>query len=853
MFVSKSRFRVKSEKDGDTYKKPLRTNIGHRPDVLLGGEHELIVDDPVVRARHRRAGMDHNKLVVLDRLVHLAVAALAHGNLHEEASQKRAADVGVVVLVLERRADQVNVVRLHNTLELGPDVVGARQVAVREEMLVAPTLHVLAVGLGALVGVVGVEQRQVVAVGVGKLHLHLVGTLARVVGAHPYRGDGEKGYDGEDLVRAVELGRRDKHNGKGGVERELGGHTTEARKLTIVVQAGEVVELLQGAHHGLGRRRVHEIEMYQVLDTKLLQLQNSVGQVRPENFRVSLLNKLLLESLLGVKTEAFTGPCTTGTTSSLLSRGLRNRRNQQGLDTRAGVVNLLLAETGVDDVDDTIDCQGRFGNVGRDNDLATRPATLAQGLGSLFENALLVRRRESAVKRVDLHGASIRLANHIVHLQADSPASILNLLLTGKEEQDISLGLGGMNLQHGPYGGLEVVTLGLGGIEDLDGEGTTRDGEQWGVVEVGLELLGIEGGRHDNDLEVFAAGGDLLEQGHEDIGREGTFVGFIENDAAVAGHVVVVHGLAQELTIGHVLEHGLGAGPVLETDAVTDFLAQLDIQLVRDTLGNRHGRHSSGLGTGDELAVRVGELVVEDVLGNLGGLSGTRLTDEDEDLGVVVHVEELLALLVDGEVAPRLEDVEVSLRVRLASPRVELRVLGLGSLDSGGIVSLEGVEGRFKVAIVAVAVAVAVLVKVGEIGVVLFGGNITVLGALDALRVLAVVLHVGSLDAFVVVAGHCSTDCRGQQAFYRVSEWEVLRQTEGEGREAAIGKWEGGVSIMAPPVAVMNSEIKWRAVGRQAESSLPVCEATTFFCLSERPDWGSSWQQGRLANGKDQR
>ena len=51
---------------GETYQKPLGPDVGHGSDVLLGREDKLVVDDPVIGARHNGAGVDHEELVVLD-------------------------------------------------------------------------------------------------------------------------------------------------------------------------------------------------------------------------------------------------------------------------------------------------------------------------------------------------------------------------------------------------------------------------------------------------------------------------------------------------------------------------------------------------------------------------------------------------------------------------------------------------------------------------------------------------------------------------------------------------------------------------------------------------------------------
>ncbi len=167
-----------------------------------------------------------------------------------------------------------------------------------------------------------------------------------------------------------------------------------------------------------------------------------------------------------------------------------------------------------------------------------------------------------------------------------------------------------MNLQHRPDGSLDIVPLRLRGIKDLDRVRPAGDCEQWRIEEICLELLGVEGGRHDDDLQVFPPLGDLLEQCHEDIGGKGALVGFVENDAAVARHLVVVHRLSQQLTVRHVLQQRLWARLVLKTDAVANLLAQLDVELVRDTLRDRHGRHSPRLRASDELPSLVRQFVV---------------------------------------------------------------------------------------------------------------------------------------------------------------------------------------------------------------------------------------------------
>ena len=78
------------------------------------------------------------------------------------------------------------------------------------------------------------------------------------------------------------------------------------------------------------------------------------------------------------------------------------------------------------------------------------------------------------------------------------------------------------------------------------------------------------------------------------------------------------------------------------------------VHLIRHTLRHGHGSYSPRLRTRDHLAVEMWEVIIEDELWDLGRLSGTRLTDEDQDLGLLVELEELRPLRMHGQVATSL-------------------------------------------------------------------------------------------------------------------------------------------------------------------------------------------------------
>lgn len=68
----------------------------------------------------------------------------------------------------------------------------------------------------------------------------------------------------------------------------------------------------------------------------------------------------------------------------------------------------------------------------------------------------------------------------------------------------------------------------------------------------------------------------------------------------------------------------------------------------------------------------------------LGGLSGTGLSDQDHDLVVLHKIQELLAVLVDGELATTGKDLAVFVAEGFVGEGVGFALLGSLSLLGGG-------------------------------------------------------------------------------------------------------------------------------------------------------------------------
>ena len=145
------------------------------------------------------------------------------------------------------------------------------------------------------------------------------------------------------------------------------------------------------------------------------------------------------------------------------------------IHTELGIVMVLLSESRIDNVVDSRDGDTRLGDVGSDNDL---PRSFRRRLEHLRLNA----RDLSSVNRVDTELRDLRTES--LHSLEEDLARRVDFLLTCEEKEDVAWRFREMNLHHRDESGVEVVGFGFLGVEDLDGEGVSRDGEDGATEEV---------------------------------------------------------------------------------------------------------------------------------------------------------------------------------------------------------------------------------------------------------------------------------------------------------------------------------------------------------------------------------
>ena len=219
---------------------------------------------------------------------------------------------------------------------------------------------------------------------------------------------------------------------------------------------------------------------------------------------------------------------------------------------------------GVDHIADTRNGERCLGDVRGDDDAAPG-STLRSGS---LEDPVLFGRRQSGVEREHLGVAKFEIGQRV--------GGIADLAFAATENEDVA-GRLVVEFEHGVADSLGLAqhpapSLSSRAVPDLDGEGSARDLDDRGVVEVFGESLSVDRGRRDDDLEVGTFGKQLFEVAEQEVDVEAALVGFVDDDHRVGREQSVVLHLGQQHPVGHQLDGGALRHVVGEPHLVADEL-----------------------------------------------------------------------------------------------------------------------------------------------------------------------------------------------------------------------------------------------------------------------------------------
>ena len=141
------------------------------------------------------------------------------------------------------------------------------------------------------------------------------------------------------------------------------------RERALFIQRAQFLQQGVTIRNGGGRGRLDKRKGFNVAQMKRLHPQNDFGQIGALDFRLRE-RRARIEILLRIKPDANAFLHAPGAAFALVGAALRNRFDRQAFDARARIVTADAREPGINHVTNAGNGQGRFGNVGGDDDFA---------------------------------------------------------------------------------------------------------------------------------------------------------------------------------------------------------------------------------------------------------------------------------------------------------------------------------------------------------------------------------------------------------------------------------------------------------------------------------------------------
>ena len=375
--------------------------------------------------------------------------------------------------------------------------------------------------------------------------------------------DAQAGGDDEQFVRGVLVLRLKQHAAQRGIDGQPREIPAERGQLAPVIQRAQFLEQRVAVINRGGRGRLHERERLHLAEVRGLHAQNYFSEIGALNLRLGE-GRARIEVFLRVEPDADAVLHTARAALALIGAALGDGFNRQTLCARARIVAADARHARVNDVTDSGNGQGCFGDVRRDDDLAP---------GGRGEDALLIRGTESAKERNDFRRAresSFELVARFANVPFARHENE-HVARAGFVEDFLRRNHSGINIR-------EVVTGGPRGHEGRRGRIAFAGGQRSRMIIRGREFLrvsrnrcvdhfhrihaaghfddgrvvemsgeggGINGGRGDDQLEILALRQQLLQVAEQEINVEAALVRLVDDQRVVFRQARIVLCLRQ--------------------------------------------------------------------------------------------------------------------------------------------------------------------------------------------------------------------------------------------------------------------------------------------------------------------
>jgi len=298
-------------------------------------------------------------------------------------------------------------------------------------------------------------------------------------------------------------------------------------------------------------------------------------------------------------------------------------------------------KAGVDDVMDAGNGQGGLGDIRRQHHA---PSAVR------LEDPRLLMRPLASVERQDLGGGRMMLAQGL--------GGLADLALAREKDQHVAASDARQladrirdRLLDRLVALADRLVLGRS-VAHLDRIGPSRDLEDGRraalrIGEVHGEALRIDGRGGDDELQIRSARQQTLQIAEQHVDVEAALVRLVDDEGVVFVEQPILLDLREQDAVGHQLDRGLRADPVVEAHLVADQPAGCPAELLRNPIRQGACRDAPRLGVADPPGEPASEFQTE--LRQLSRLAGARLAAKDDDLMRRDRLRDLLAALAHGK------------------------------------------------------------------------------------------------------------------------------------------------------------------------------------------------------------